>query len=141
MSWRARFDAAAGRRPWTIARVSHGAQGLQLVLDDAAKGASETRLDWQGVRRVIAYKADALTVDDLRLRFETETGHLDLSEDIGGWRALLDALPQYLPGCWSSEQVLAGVVQPPFAANGTVIYERRKGPSGLTSESTRRSAL
>ncbi len=124
MGWKARLDAALGRRPWTKARLAHDHRGLQLVLDDAARGLEEKQVRWSDVRRVIAYKADALVSDDLRLRLETAGGVLDLSQDVEGWYPLLDRLPDYLPGCMPPGRVLAAVVQPPFAANETVIYEK-----------------
>lgn len=82
-------------------------------------------LAWSDVSRVTAFKLDLITVDEVRLRFESDAGvSIELSESEPGWSELLLALPQRLPGFPPGERWLHEIVQPPFATNEMKLYER-----------------
>lgn len=81
---------------------------------------------WAKVVRVIVFKADLGTHDEIYLRFESQDSSILISEEATGWKELLNALPSHLEGCWAPETIHDAVVQPAFATNETVIYEGGK---------------
>lgn len=83
---------------------------------------SQTRLRWQDVNGVVAYKRDLATVDLICLGFSSPMGGVEVHEEMQGWDALTDALPAYLSGVPSSDQWWGKVAQPPFTTNLTKLY-------------------
>jgi hypothetical protein len=78
---------------------------------------------WSGVVQVVAFKLDEFTVDTVVLDIEAEgLGWVRVTDDDEGFWALATAIGSELPGV--VDGWIAGVLQPPFAANHTVVYER-----------------
>ena len=90
----------------------------------AALGPDTVTWRWDDVSRVVAFKRDALTSDLLCLAIERGDQLIELNEDMGGWNELLDRLSSYLPGALSGQEILGAIVQPPFSANPTTVYDR-----------------
>jgi hypothetical protein len=80
-------------------------------------------MHWREVCRATVFKRDLFTYDCicLFLSRSDDTG-VELSEEMYGWRQLTESLPQFLPGCMSSEQWFSTVAFPAFASNQTEIY-------------------
>ena len=81
-------------------------------------------LDWSDVRRVSAYKRDLLTTDLVCLSFEGTSDSLEVNEEMAGWKELVDALPELLPGSLAYGEWFPHVVRPPFAPRFFVVFER-----------------
>ena len=80
---------------------------------------------WSDINTIVAFKRDLFTVDLLCLRIEAVSGQIfEVNEEMGGWSALLEALPNYLQGCMTKQQVLDAIVNPAFATNQTKVYSR-----------------
>ena len=80
---------------------------------------------WQDVTRIVAFKRDCFTVDSVRLVFELNGAQtIEVSEEMLGWQALVDAVPHHLPGALAQEEWWAKVAFPAFALCLTEIYSR-----------------
>ena len=80
---------------------------------------------WVDVRRVIAFKIDMFTYDEIRLRFlKSEDNGFEISEAAKGWSELTEALPLFLPGCKPLADWIWTVTNPAFARNETPIFCR-----------------
>ena len=80
---------------------------------------------WQDVARVIAFKRDCFTVDSIRFVFELNgTQTIEVSEEMMGWQALVDAVPHHLPGALAQEEWWTKVAFPAFAPCITEVYSR-----------------
>jgi hypothetical protein len=77
---------------------------------------------WSEVNGIVAFKRDLYSVDLICMGFTTAEGSVEVNEEMEGWEALTDALPLYLPGTPSPADWWNGVVQPPFAANPTILF-------------------
>jgi hypothetical protein len=87
---------------------------------------------WSEVCRAVAFKRDLITVDDIRLLIERADGSgLCLNEDMARWESLMEALPQFLPGCTPWSEWFPLVAFPAFATNETEIYNRSRGPVAI----------
>ena len=86
------------------------------------------RLGWEEITAVHAYKNDCYTVDLIRVAVSDKSGRMsiDASEEDAGYRELIGALPQYLPGCKAPEEWCLLVAFPAFAMQLTVLYRRDK---------------
>jgi hypothetical protein len=81
---------------------------------------------WEDVVRVTGYKKDCLTVDQVRFEFASKDGTLVVvTEDMPGWKELIEVLPKFLPGFPTEAHWWKKIIQPPFATNLTVLYERK----------------
>lgn len=107
------------RRVWERIVLSH------LTIDEAFRDAPPKRvasLSWDEVRKVAAFKVDALVVDQIRLALEGSSTVLEIDEEMFGWSALIQALTDHLPGIrteWWTD-----VAFPPFESCVTVLFER-----------------
>ena len=100
-------------------------KGLGLLRDPSNPESFPTLFAWADVGRVIAFKRDLLLEDLICLRFEAAGSAYDVHEEMAGWDELLTQLPERLPGSLSKDTVFALVALPAFAANETVVFERR----------------
>lgn len=81
---------------------------------------------WGDIVCVVAFKRDWLTVDCICLAFATADGMTtEVNEEMEGWEALTDALPNYLPGSKNWNECFSQVAFPAFATNETLIFERK----------------
>jgi hypothetical protein len=124
MSWKTRLDVLLRKREWVVVALQHDSQGLTVKVDDAAKGVSEYSMKWDSVEKIIAFKTDALIYDIIKLQLIASDTTLTINEHDEGWAGLLEALPTYLKGALSNQQIFDAVAQPPFATNLTTVYEK-----------------
>jgi hypothetical protein len=80
---------------------------------------------WSEVTQVSVFKRDCFTVDLICLAFELNGSHFtEVNEEAVGWKALVDALPNYLPGALSQDEWWNDVVTPPFELCWKDLYKR-----------------
>ncbi|MFO0812521.1 MAG: hypothetical protein U0796_04850 [Gemmatales bacterium] len=80
---------------------------------------------WSNIVRVVAFKRDLFTVDCICLAFAMADGMTtEVNEEMEGWEALAEALPEYLPGSKIWSECFSQVAFPAFATNETVMFER-----------------
>jgi hypothetical protein len=80
---------------------------------------------WSRVVSIHAFKEDLMVVDRICLRLGLGDGTTAvLSEDVAGWKDLVDALPDYLPGCLPFHEWFFAVAFPAFDPNATELYRR-----------------
>jgi hypothetical protein len=83
------------------------------------------KIPWSQITHVTAFKRDLLTTDCVCLLFAmSDEKGIELDEEMKGWTELLEAMPNYLPGCKQMSEWLFSVTSPAFAINATEIYSR-----------------
>lgn len=106
---------------------------LKIVLEpedgqlriSAPNTSEEKRIPWTHIRRAVAFKRDLYAYDLLCLLFELHPeGVMELDESMGGWKAMIDALPARLPGSLPPDEWLPRVTFPAFKENQLEIYRR-----------------
>lgn len=114
--WVARFKAV--RR----SLIQFDETGMMVTAWHADGSESKTELKWNEVQGVVVYKRDCYTVDLICMVFETPDGAVELSEEMDGWSALIDAVPRLLPGTTSKAEWWDKVAQLPLAVNPTTLF-------------------
>jgi hypothetical protein len=80
---------------------------------------------WSRIVAIHAFKEDLLVIDRISLRFGLDDGtSVVISEEVEGWKDLVDALPDYLPGCLPFHEWFFAVAFPAFETNPTELYRR-----------------
>ena len=80
------------------------------------------KIKWTEIERIAGYKADLMTTDEIRMDIQWKGLSWTLTEETPGWYQLLKRLAVAFPSIpegWDWD-----IVQPPFATNYTVLYER-----------------
>ncbi len=112
---------------WPNLTISVGPQGIEVSNHSKHRIANTPcSIGWTDFDRIVVYKRDGMTVDDICMAFE-DAGQvvLELCEDMKGWPTLVGALSEHLDGVMNADSWYALVVQPPFAPNPTVIYDAK----------------
>lgn len=77
---------------------------------------------WNRITKIVAYKDDLVTTDDIRLQICDNNGNITLTEDYSLFaefnKQLLSAYPE-IDKNWYGK-----ILHTPFAANTTVIYKK-----------------
>jgi hypothetical protein len=79
-------------------------------------------VNWTAIERLRAYKADMITIDQLRLEICFCNKHVTITEDIPGWYQFVlktKTIFASIPQDWD-----INIIQPPFETNLTLLYER-----------------
>jgi hypothetical protein len=80
---------------------------------------------WSDVMGIIAFKQDLFSVDRICLTIVHRDGKDSvLHEEMQGWQAFVDALPDRLPDCMPFASWFDTVAFPAFKLNPTRIFER-----------------
>ena len=89
-----------------------------------ARGQGVVEASWSDVRRVVAYKHDALTTDIVVFEIALDPAGecWTVNEEMGGFPELAAAMETALPGFRRGWQEV--VINPGFARNETVLYDR-----------------
>ncbi len=104
-----------------IVQIQTSDDGLEVVWED---GRAEA-MKWSEVDRVFTYKVDCFTYDMIWLAFERR-GYdeaLHIREETEGFQNLMSALGSVFPDVTAEWYV--NVMQPAFAENCTVLFERK----------------
>jgi hypothetical protein len=121
-------DIKSGKRKYDIT-IDWDKEGFVFRND---KGETNfVRMSWSEIEKITAYKRDLLTTDLICLFFARgdEMG-FEVHEESNRWMEFIDALPDFLPGCWPKKLWLPHVTIPPFQPNTTIIFNRREKMSG-----------
>ena len=104
--------------------ISVRKDGFDLIVS----GSPLTSVQWADVARISTYKYDLFSVDSVCLLFElTGNRSVEVWEEDSGFRGLADHLHDYfdeVPIDWFEV-----VVQPPFATNARLLYDRHQPPA------------
>ncbi len=112
------------RQPSLEFAITFDSAGFMLA-DHRLHPVPDLRLSWQEISRVVAYKRDLFAYDRLCLFVARADGSgVELSEEMDGWKAFCEALPEVLPGCKASADWFMPVTFPAFATNKTELYVR-----------------
>lgn len=105
----------------------------RIIIDDGGFFVSSAdrsfRVTWRSVNRVLAYKRDLLTTDEVIVAFrqrETPDHVLEVSEEWDGFRDLFEPMERELGV--NADWYLTTIGRP-FATDFQVVYEREPGPS------------
>jgi hypothetical protein len=103
-----------------VVRVAPSDDGFVASWED---GRSE-ELKWSEVERIFTYKVDCYAYDMIWLTFERggHDGALHIREEAEGFQDLMSAMSKALPEI--NPEWYFNVMQPPFAENLTVLFER-----------------
>jgi hypothetical protein len=104
-----------------IVQVQTSNDGLEAIWED---GRIET-MKWSEVDRVFTYKVDCYAYDMIWLAFERRghEGALHIREETKGFQNLMSALLKAFPEL--DPEWYVKVMQPAFAENLTVLFERK----------------
>ena len=80
------------------------------------------KIFWSEIERMTAYKADLITIDQLRLDIEFRGLTLPISEDTPGFFQFIVKTKEVFPTIAKDWDLK--IIHPAFEANVTVIYER-----------------
>ena len=79
-------------------------------------------VDWTTVDRVETYKVDLFATDCICLLFVSGDEAVEVSEDWIGFNALFESIKVHFPTI--KDDWFGTVMQPPFEANRTVLFDR-----------------
>ena len=115
------FINTVARKPEPeVTRVQPSDDGFTAFWGDGRA----VEVKWPEVERVVTYKVDCFTYDMIWLAFERR-GHdaiLRIPEEAEGFKELMSALCEAFPEI--DPEWYFNVMQPPFAENLTVLFER-----------------
>jgi len=112
-------------RTGTTYTVVPSLEGLHLSWLTLENETGSVSLCWPEVREVVAFKRDLYAVDLICLTFGLASGRaVELHEEMHGWQAVLEGLPQYLPGSKPFPEWFHEVAVPAFAPNPTFVFRR-----------------
>ena len=87
------------------------------------KDAAERSFRWRVVSRVVAYKIDLFSFDQVRISFFTEADQpFEISEDDDGFRDVMTAAETVIAGFPKLDGWKPSVVAEPFARSETVLW-------------------
>jgi hypothetical protein len=86
------------------------------------------KIKWVDIERLIAYKADLMTVDEIRMDIIYNNQQITITEETPGWDQFVTKTKAAFPSIQKNWDFK--IIQPPFATNLIVLYERvdRKMP-------------
>ena len=79
-------------------------------------------VEWSSINKIIAYKVDLLTVDEICFEINYLNKRLIITEESDGWRVFLKQLIIRTPTIDSKWE--EKLIQPSFERNETVLYSR-----------------
>ena len=108
-----------------VVRVQTSDEGFEALWED---GRAEA-VKWSEVERIFTYKVDCFAYDVIWLAFERRghDGAIHIREEVEGFQSLISALGKAFPEV--NPEWYTDVMQPPFAENLTVLFERKAKPN------------
>ena len=123
---RRRRSSREGRRG-TVYEIVHDEKQVTVSWLTIENEKGSRSLTWDEVISINAFKRDLYVVDRVCLGIDLSDGSsIELDEEMNGWDALTQKLPEYLPGCKTFGEWYLEVAFPAFQLNMTVIFERVK---------------
>jgi hypothetical protein len=83
----------------------------------------QEEIKWADIERLVAYKRDFYTSDEICLDIVFNNCQITISEETPGWYQFVERIKLVYPEIsqnWDTE-----IVHPPFATNLTVLYQRK----------------
>ena len=80
------------------------------------------KISWADIQKIIGYKVDLFTIDEIRLDIFWKDWKWTITEDTPGWYQFLAKLKEIFPAIpdnWDDQ-----ITHPPFATSSIVLYER-----------------
>lgn len=81
----------------------------------------EQKIKWNDIERLVGYKADLFTIDEIRMDIVYNNYQITISEETPGWYQFLEKIKSIfstIPKDWDTE-----IIQPPFQTNCMILYE------------------
>ncbi len=100
-----------------LGNFSYRADGFTYQFDTGRK-----KVKWQDIERLIAYKADLMTTDEIRLDIVCNDFQTTITEETPGWYQFVEKTKTVFPSLadnWDNE-----ITQPAFKTNLIVLYDR-----------------
>ena len=119
-----RMRTGASLTDWSVAEVG---KGLRISCVSyrplLTRLESSWYLEWASISEVVAFKPADFNAGKVWLSFGLgDRSEVSVPEDASGWAALLDRLPEVLPGALNVAEWWPAVVRSEFAPNATRIY-------------------
>lgn len=92
-------------------------QGFSYILNNNMQ-----KINWLDVELITSYKLDLFTTDEICVDIIFKEGKLTFPESSPGWYQLFTKLKEQFPSI--SKNFPSQIMQPPFATNYTVLFER-----------------
>ncbi|MBX3267128.1 MAG: hypothetical protein KF831_10510 [Acidobacteria bacterium] len=100
--------------------IEFDSEGLKII-DDGRTAV----VAWDSVDSVFVYKEDLVIVDRIVTLFKLDGDReFSIDEEMEGWKALVDALPMYLPNCRDFADWFMEVAFPAFEPKPALIFKR-----------------
>jgi hypothetical protein len=83
----------------------------------------QQKIKWAEIERLIAYKQDLMTTDEICMDIVFNNWQATISEETPGWYQFVEKTKLVFPNIpknWDTE-----IAQPPFATNLTILYQRQ----------------
>ncbi|HEY4285954.1 MAG TPA: hypothetical protein VGN00_02535 [Puia sp.] len=107
------------RRQEDPGKFTYGEDGFTYAFPDGPEFVC-----WSEIQRIATYKVDRMTFDEICLDIFWNDWKLTITEDTPGWGQLVIKLKGAFPTI--PEDWFERVMQPAFATNYTVLYEREE---------------
>lgn len=105
--------------------ILHDADRLSISWLTGKNVSGNKSFQWDDAIVLTAFKRDLYVVDRICLEFELKDGEIiEVDEEMKGFDALVQKLPEYLPGCKSFDEWFEVVAFPAFKLNATQIFQR-----------------
>lgn len=92
-------------------------KGFIIQYEDFTK-----RIDWSDIIQLNVYKKDLVTIDRIDMEIVYGDKYFTISEDLPGWYQFVLRTKEIFPSIPKDWDIQ--IIQPPFAANYTTIYEK-----------------
>jgi hypothetical protein len=83
-------------------------------------------LKWSDITQLNVYKADLMTIDEIRMQIVYGDLSFEISEEVPGWYQFVARTKKIFPSIPSSWEY--EITQPPFATNFRTIYSYEQSP-------------
>lgn len=96
--------------------------------------AAPVSISWTKVDRIVAFKIDLFTYDEIRLFIsQSEGSGLEISEETKGWDEFVEALPEHLQASVPFAEWFPKVAFPAFETNETEIFLKSETTSSIVA--------
>lgn len=120
-----RYQSHRDGRGKTVYEILHDADRLSISWLTGKNVSGNKSFQWDDAIVLTAFKRDLYVVDRICLEFELKDGEIiEVDEEMKGFDALVQKLPEYLPGCKSFDEWFEVVAFPAFKLNATQIFQR-----------------
>jgi len=102
----------------------------EITLQRTEKGKAPriTNVAWADITGVAAYKANLVFLDLICMSISTESGTVEINDEIDGWERLIEEFPDHLPGFPRVSAWFHRVALPLFDTNFTRLYSKEAIP-------------